>query len=333
MYWDDRYLRIAEENYNLEKKVLRKISNIYLDASNSIADEIDKVYSKWGKITESPVFDSNGNVTDYAKALVLTQDKAMQKVMVDGKKITHLKAIQMQLDHYVDRAFEKEKLATTQHLKTVAEKTYYETIFETYRGIGVGQSFSLLSDSTINALIKNPVSGADFVERIGVNNQTLARNVNQTLTNGIIQGLSVDTMKRDLTSKINIGAKNAERIIRTETTNTMAQSALESYKASGVVDQYIYIATLDEKTSDACQELDGQILPIDKAVTGLNYPPMHPNCRSTTGAYFESMKDVGTRLAKKPDGETFLVPSSMKYSEFKELYIDPAKGTKSVIPK
>lgn len=54
-----------------------------------------------------------------------------------------------------------------------------------------------------------------------------------------------------------------------------------SYEATGL-DGYIFLATLDLGTSDICQFLDGKRFKLKDAQVGKNYPPMHPNCRSTT---------------------------------------------------
>lgn len=46
------------------------------------------------------------------------------------------------------------------------------------------------------------------------------------------------------------------------------------------INQYMYCAILDDRTSKMCKELDGNTFLISQARTGVNFPPMHPNCRS-----------------------------------------------------
>ena len=106
--------------------------------------------------------------------------------------------------------------------------------------------------------------------------------------------------------------------MRTEITNTYNQATLQGYKESGIVKQYEYLATLDLRTSAICADLDNDVFDIDKAVVGLNYPPMHPNCRSTTVAKFDD--EVSTRRARAEDGTTYTVPSNMSYKEWDEIY-------------
>ncbi len=46
------------------------------------------------------------------------------------------------------------------------------------------------------------------------------------------------------------------------------------------IKEYKYCAILDDRTSKICKELDGNTFLISQARPGVNFPPMHPNCRS-----------------------------------------------------
>jgi len=65
-----------------------------------------------------------------------------------------------------------------------------------------------------------------------------------------------------------------------------------------------------------CQEQDGKVYPLAEAVVGINYPPLHPWCRSTTIPYFEDLG--GERIAKDADGTRYYVPGDMTYEEWKK---------------
>ena len=60
-----------------------------------------------------------------------------------------------------------------------------------------------------------------------------------------------------------------------------SQADLLYYEEVGS-DKYEYQAYLDSRTSDICKGLDNEIFYTKDAQTGVNFPPMHPNCRSTT---------------------------------------------------
>ena len=81
----------------------------------------------------------------------------------------------------------------------------------------------------------------------------------------------------------------------------MANAAeLKSYEEADI-DKYEFMATLDQRTSEACQDLDGRVFAVKDAKPGKNMPPMHPYCRSTTVVHFDDETLEGLqRRAKDP---------------------------------
>jgi SPP1 gp7 family putative phage head morphogenesis protein len=83
----------------------------------------------------------------------------------------------------------------------------------------------------------------------------------------------------------------AEAIARTETLDAQTQGLKDSWnqaKEEGLMPpgtKKKWVATNDERTSDICDELDGQEVGVDEQFDGpegpLDGPPAHPNCRST----------------------------------------------------
>lgn len=53
-------------------------------------------------------------------------------------------------------------------------------------------------------------------------------------------------------------------------------------KELGEDDEYKYVAKIDSKTSKLCHSLNGKIFIVKDMIPGVNAPPMHPWCRSTT---------------------------------------------------
>jgi SPP1 gp7 family putative phage head morphogenesis protein len=61
----------------------------------------------------------------------------------------------------------------------------------------------------------------------------------------------------------------------------MNQGHKKGYEDSGVVEKYEFLAAIDSRTSKLCRNQDGKVYKLKSAVVGKNYPPLHPNCRST----------------------------------------------------
>ncbi|MBR2594077.1 MAG: minor capsid protein [Firmicutes bacterium] len=88
------------------------------------------------------------------------------------------------------------------------------------------------------------------------------------------------------------------------------------------VEEYEIVATLDNRTSELCQEMDGQRFPMKDFEAGVTAPPFHVNCRSTTCPYFNDEFSVGERAARDENGEVYYVPSDMTYPKWKEAFVD-----------
>ena len=71
-----------------------------------------------------------------------------------------------------------------------------------------------------------------------------------------------------------------------------------------------------------CQEMDLRTFDLKDAEVGVNWPPLHSNCRSTTVPYIENADEDSTRAARNQYGRSINVPASMSYKEWKAKYLD-----------
>ena len=78
-----------------------------------------------------------------------------------------------------------------------------------------------------------------------------------------------------------------------------------------IIKGYRWVSTLDSRTSQTCQDLDGEVFDVGEGPL----PPAHPNCRSTTVA------ELDNRFAELSEGRTRssvdgYVPFNTKYSDW-----------------
>jgi SPP1 gp7 family putative phage head morphogenesis protein len=192
----------------------------------------------------------------------------------------------------------KRLASTTDALAETYQEGYYRSLYEVQRGVGTGVPFARLDKRQIAAVLSKPWTPD------GRNFSSLAE------------------LTMDLEKKMGVSKQAAERLIRTEAAFFSGQSRLEGHKQQGVT-HYKYVSTLDNRTSDVCQDMDGQVIPVDEAKAGVNYPPLHANCRSTTIPYDED-SPPGLRVAKDKDGKEYTVPSDMTYKEWAAKYAEDA---------
>jgi SPP1 gp7 family putative phage head morphogenesis protein len=203
-------------------------------------------------------------------------------------------------------------------LNETFEAAFYQTAYSAAVGTGVGIGFAKLSHSAIELAVKYPWSGAMFSERIWDNRTNLVKELRSTITNGLIKGSSVQKMSRELKNNMNSSYKDSLRLIRTETTHVVTEATSQSYEAMEL-NSYMFIGTLDARTSKTCQSLDGKIFKLKDKQVGVNMPPMHPNCRSAITPYFPEMQ-LRERRARDAEGNSFIVPN-MNYEEWARIYL------------
>ena len=156
---------------------------------------------------------------------------------------------------------------------------YRDTFIEVSKDLGINP---IVSRDKIKTVLDKPWSGANFSQRLWSNTDKLAETVKQEIVNGMIQGINLKTMTKRVSEKFKTAKKNdVERLLRTEVNYVLNQATLDGYKEAGI-EKYEFSATLDSRTSQICSELHGNIFEIKNIAVGLNYPPMHPRCRSTT---------------------------------------------------
>lgn len=324
-YWKQRAISLEDSAARMGAMTDAKIQKLFRSTFKELDESIQAYYKKYGKIGDTPTFKT---LPDGSKVISGTD----KRLLVSGKDSyvrlgsgTRLSKLQSDLKNTLKNLAADQNNQMISGLSDVCEQAYLQSTFNLYQGLGVGKSFSLLPESTVRTLIANEVNGKNFSQRVWANNDKLADNVNMLLKNGIVQGLSNVEMTKRLAASMDSGYKVASTLIRTEVTNTLNQATLQSYHDSGVVSRYEYLATLDSRTSSVCRELDGEKFPLEEAATGLNYPPMHPRCRSTTIPWFDDSDQEITRVARDGTGNTVVVPSNMTYKDFKAVHVDKTK--------
>lgn len=162
---------------------------------------------------------------------------------------------------------------------------------------GVNFGFGLYNTDAVTKLIKDdpqalPKWKINWKKDYTWNQQ----NLNRSLTQGIIQGESLDKISKRVSTNLAGSNKNLMKTFAktgmTQAQNSGRLSQLERAKALGLNVKKEWVATLDARTRTAHQELDGQTVDLDKPFKAEGYtirypgdPEAHPslvyNCRCT----------------------------------------------------
>ncbi len=187
-----------------------------------------------------------------------------------------------------------------EHLGNIIQSAYMQTVFDVTKGADYHAAFDLIPESRVKAILSTNWSGQMFSERVWDNTNALADGLKHDMLVGIMAGKSEQHMADDLMNRCGVGAFEARRLVRTETTCVANMAELDGYKELDI-DEYEFSACLDSRTSDLCRELDGKVFKRNSAQAGVNLPPMHPFCRSTTLPVLPSEEDLDKELAELGD--------------------------------
>ena len=146
-------------------------------------------------------------------------------------------------------------------------------------------------------------------------------NLQQNFTDGFVSGVDPAGMSKRVEEQFGVAKYAARRLVLTEGAYFAAEGSREGYKQLGV-EKYQILATLDDRTSDICQEEDGKIYAVKDYDPSNTAPPFHPYCRSTTAPYIEDSPLAGNeeRAARDEGGKTIEIPA-MSYKDWKNTFV------------
>lgn len=127
------------------------------------------------------------------------------------------------------------------------------------------------------------LNGSQRVARIMTQ---LQNTLERGMTDCVVRGASKDELVKTIKARFGVSYSEASRLARTELTYIQNQATKDSYLKAGI-EEYEYLAEIDDRTSELCQELNGKRFKVNSAMVGVNYPPMHPNCRSAVLAVID----------------------------------------------
>ena len=200
--------------------------------------------------------------------------------------------------------------------KGVINDSYYKAIYDTQMGTGFDFSFNKLDNRTIENLLTEKWQGSNYSKRIWNNTDILADSISELVGGALLSGQSYAKTSRQLRDRFNVAKYYSDRLVRTETNYFHNQVDAMAYEEMGI-DKYVFVATLDSRTSEICQEMDNKVFDYKDMAVGDNYPPLHPNCRSTTRGYLgKEAEAMLQRRAKNPETGKYETIPNMSYKEW-----------------
>ena len=359
-YWRKRSLEDKKRNINLtERFINRELKRSYSEALKEVQEALNELYQGFADKEHITLQEARKRMRSVNPKDL---DKLLQKAKAEREFLKKnrgrlpeavIKAIEQRLDDYEEQLGDMSKKGYMSHLELseahihsallklsdqkqldiydFMEKQYrdgyFRGVFEVQQGLGFGKDFAAPDTAAVRKAVMRTWSKKHFSTAIWGEQEKLSQELKTALTVGLIRGDGVEEMTKRITRRMDVSASNARRLVRTESAHIHEQAGLDSYQECGIT-SYCFLATLDRKTSPQCRELDGKVFLIAEAETGKNYPPIHPNCRSTTVP--RPGTEATRRIARGADGKSYTVPGNMTYQQWYDGLSEDEKGRMSL---
>ncbi len=149
-----------------------------------------------------------------------------------------------------------------------------------------------IDDTEVKAVVNSNFKGDNWSTRLWQDMALVQKEVEKTTSNVLLRGRHPNEYVSEFKKQTNSTTYNAGRLLVTESARVQAESQKLTYlKELGEDGEYKYVAKIDKKTSKICHSLNGKVFKVKDMIPGVNAPPMHPWCRSTTVPHVGNWRD------------------------------------------
>ena len=291
-YWLQRAAYNMQKRDKIETSVLNALRQHFGSISNAFKGELIEFQKEFGGF-DGTALDPSAPVDTATMAKLrkgyasrIPKAATEQEVLELSKlasltKRTQAQAVADSLQYQLSKGT-LSSIKSIEHGLTDIFRTQYKSMLtDISKHVKIGVQFDQISSSQTRAILSAGYNGTSFSSKLWYDRNRVAEIISDKLPGIMAEGISVEDAAKELSELLNTNRANAARIVRTESTYVMGQADLLLYDDIGI-DGYEFLATLDNRTSEICADLDGKTFKAKDAKPGVNFPPMHPNCRSTT---------------------------------------------------
>lgn len=346
-YWQKRFEMLEQAQHNKSASYYKDLEKAYIQTMQEMEKDIARWYQRFSKNNEISLDEAKQllksdelrefrwtveEYIEYGKKNAINQQWMKQLENASSRvHISRLESLQLQLQQHVEKLYGGQIDGFERLMKETYQTQYYHTAFEVQKAFEIGFTLQALDETKLTKVINKPwtADGRTFSQKIWRDRNLLLNTLHTELIQSMARGEAPDRMISSIARKMNTSRSNAARLVMTESAFFSAVAQKDVFGELDV-ERYEIIATLDSKTSDICQSMDGKVFKVTDFEAGVTANPFHPRCRTTTAPYFADEFDISERAARDADGKVYYVPSDMKYHEWKERFI---LNDKSVISK
>ena len=336
-YWEMREARNMYKDMQLAEECAKDLSVIYSKAAVYTAKQIEGIFNRFASkhhLTRDEAINllSEADGKDFEKLLEVYKNKTgaqKREVLAEleapayKNRMKRLDDINKSINKLINAIASRERDEIDKTMRKVYESSYHHAVYEAARMSGLDLQTGPIDEGALETILKKKWSGQNYSERVWNNTQKVADAIKEELMIGALTGKTEKEMTDSINEQFLSGRNKARRLVRTESSYIHNEAHFQAYKDYGI-EEYRFVATLDLRTSQICRERDGSVYRVNDKKIGVNAPPMHPWCRSTTIMNLddETMHSL-ERFARDPvTGERMKVPADETYKEWHKRMVE-----------
>ena len=333
-YWEHRKAEMMHSQIARTDVTFDEISKVYNHSRKHIEKSIKGIFNKFQaeyglskKEAEQviKIMRTKNKKLIPALSLLPSTPKIKQTIemLSSAAYVSRINRLQKLLDEIdnIQRYIARNEIRKTTDLyKDVAKNAYYGSIHQIQTQTGIGFSFNELDEDLVEKLLAVPWNNKNYRDRVWDNTTELRNEVTQAVLTGKSEKLVID----EISNRFNVGEFKSKRLVRTETAYINNEMEALSYIEADI-EKYRFVAVLDIRTSHICREHDHKVYDVSKRQVGVNFPPLHPFCRSTTIPVLdtENLSELSRRARDPKSGKNIIIPGDMSYNEWYNQYVKP----------
>lgn len=285
-YWQERQAQFWANLEKDESKIIKEVNKVYDKEAIRLEKEIASFYTKYGK----------DDIIEYQNLLQQLDREDAELLYRNYQEFAQKYPQYARLEDVRNNIYKLNRLEglnesiKLQQMNIAAEKTekvkgFLGNVFTRASddiAKATGKQFNAVNNELLERTINQKwVGGKNFSERIWEDREKVANYLQNDIREAIVRGDSIQSMQKKMRERFNVSKSNAENLIKTESAYVMNESQALSFVEMGY-EYYEILATLDKRTSAICQSQDGKRYKYSERAVGINYPPFHVRCRTTT---------------------------------------------------
>lgn len=342
-YWKERSEMLEKATHNKSKEYIKALQAVFDQSRKKCDEKVAYWYAKIARnndisLTEakkllnaSELVEFQWDLSKYVKKAKENEDGGAWRKQLENasakKHVSRYDALMLELRQAEEEMYAAYVKTTRECLQDTYEESYLKGLYEYGVKTNSVHAFEdvYIDKNKLDKILSNPwtTDGKTFSDRIWQKKEQLVRDLQLELAKNIALGKPPGDTIDYIAKKHDVLKRHAESLVQTETAFIHEAAQKDVYEELES-EQYEILATLDYKTSEICQEMDGKIFDTKEFQVGATAPPFHPRCRTTTVPYdalWDSEQDE-PRAYRDKDGKTQWTNSHLTYKEWKEQYVN-----------